>query len=244
MSNNTHIKSGNGSIFIASIVIGVVMIICAFIIRSTLIHVKGFGRTITVTGAAYKPIESDYASWEGEIKVISSTIENAYLKLEQDLLKLKEFMIEQDLSEEAYEFKHVNIGRQYDRFGQPQEYILTQRFELEMGDVQRVRNLSLEASSLIEKGVELNSYNPRYIYTKLDDIKLEMIKAATENAKLRAQQLAETTGKKVGAPTSARVGVFQIRPQHSQEVSGYGISDVSSIKKEIACTVHISFLIE
>jgi hypothetical protein len=71
-----------------------------------------------------------------------------------------------------------------------------------------------------------------------------MIRAATENAKLRAEQLAESTGKKVGAPRSARVGVFQIRPLHSQEVSGYGINDLSSIEKEIVCTVHISFMIE
>ena len=75
-------------------------------------------------------------------------------------------------------------------------------------------------------------------------MKLEMIKAATENAKLRAEQLANTTGKKVGSPQTAKVGVFQIRPSHSQDVSDYGINDVRSIDKEIACTVHISFLID
>lgn len=71
-----------------------------------------------------------------------------------------------------------------------------------------------------------------------------MIKAATENAQLRARQLAESTGRRIGAPTSARVGVFQIRPRNSQEVSDYGVNDVTSIEKEIVCTVQATFLIE
>ena len=71
-----------------------------------------------------------------------------------------------------------------------------------------------------------------------------MIKAATENAKLRANQLAQTTGSDIGAPVSARIGVFQIRPQYSQEVSDYGINDMSSIDKEIVSTVSVAFRIE
>ncbi len=147
-------------------------------------------------------------------------------------------------NEDEYEIKGVKIGKQYDRERQPTGFILTQQLKLELDDVDRIRKLSLDASSLIEKGVEFTSHNPRYLFTGLDTLKLEMIRAATENAKSRAQQLAETTGNQVGAPTSASVGVFQIRPLHSQEVSSFGISDVSSIDKEIVCTVHISFLIE
>ena len=70
-----------------------------------------------------------------------------------------------------------------------------------------------------------------------------MIKAATGNAKLRAEQLAGSTDMQVGAPRSASVGVFQIRPLRSQEVSDYGINDQSTIDKEIVCTVHINFQI-
>jgi len=71
-----------------------------------------------------------------------------------------------------------------------------------------------------------------------------MINAATENAKLRAEQLARTTDQSVGASTAARVGVFQIRSLHSQDVSSRGISDVTSIDKEIVSTVPIDSLIE
>ena len=115
---------------------------------------------------------------------------------------------------------------------------------IELGDVDRIDKLAREASTLIEKGVMMESRSPQYLFTGLDTLKVEMIRRATENATLRATQLAESTGRKIGPPTSASVGVFQIRPQHSQEVSGYGMSDVSSIDKEIVSTVHIEFLIE
>ena len=98
--------------------------------------------------------------------------------------------------------------------------------------------------SCFKFGIEFECGSPRYIFTGLNPLKVEMIRAATENAKLRADQLARSTGRDVGAPVSARVGVFQIRPLHSQEVSDYGINDQSSIDKEIVCTVHINFLIE
>lgn len=113
-----------------------------------------------------------------------------------------------------------------------------------MADVDRITQIARKSSSLIENGVEFESRPPSYIFTGLEPLKLEMIKAATENAKLRAEQLAESTGRKMGAPRLARVRVFQIRPLHSQEVSDYGINDQSSIEKEIVCTVYISFMIE
>ena len=146
-------------------------------------------------------------------------------------------------------FKYVpsgktNIRKTFDHYRNPTGYSLNQTVKIEMSDVDRITSLAGKASVLIEQGVEFNSRPPRYLFTGLDSLKLEMIQAATENAKFRAEKLAHTADRKVGAPTSARVGVFQIRPRHSQEVSGMGISDISSVEKEIVSTVHINFIVE
>ena len=240
---NTTINRHGGAIT-ASIIIGVVLIVCAVILSSTIVKVRAYGNTIAVTGAAFKPIKSDFAIWEGQVSVTTATIEEGYAKLKRDVEHLKTFLRKNGFDEDAYELKGVQINKQYDRDRKQTGVMLSQQVSLELDDVDRVSKLSRDASTLLEKGVEFMSYQPRYLFTKLDDVKIEMIRAATENAKLRVEQIAESTGKSVGAPTSARVGVFQIRPLHSQEVSSYGISDVSSIDKEIVCTVHISFLIE
>lgn len=228
----------------AALLLGIALIVCAFVVRSTILTVRSAGRTIAVTGAAFKPITSDYAVWDATLQVSSPELATAYAKLKTDLEAVQQFMADMKLTETDYEVGGVMIGRRHDREGRPTDYQLSLVIKVELADVPRITEVAKGSSKLFEQGIELVSHNPRYMYTKLEDVKIEMIRAATENAKLRAQQLAETTGREVGPPVSARVGVFQIRPRNSQEVSDYGINDVSAIEKEIVCTVQISFIIE
>jgi len=237
-------NNSSGVLIPSAFIIAISLVVCAFVIKSAMIAVKGFGRTIAVTGAATKPISADYALWEGRIETSSTDLQTAYSKMDKQIVEVKSFMSTNGFADNAYSLGTIQINRMTDRQNQQITYSLARVVKTESSDIEKIRNLSTLASSLIEKGVEISSTNPKYVCTKIDDYKVEMIKAATENAKLRAQQLAETTGKKVGAPASARVGVFQIRPLHSQEVSDYGINDVTSIDKEIVCTVQISFMVE
>jgi len=236
--------NNNRGIVWASIALGVALIICAMLVGNTLVKVKGFGNTIRVTGAAYKPITSDYAIWDLSFGTTAPTLDAAYQTMKDDVATVETYLQENGLTEQQYSVNTVSVSRMYNRDGQPTDYRLWQQVRVELDDVNRIAELAKTSGQLIERGVELQSSNPRYLFTKLDSLKLEMIEKATVNAKERAERLAETTGREVGAPTSASVGVFQIRPLHSQEVSGMGMSDVSSIEKEIVSTVHVSFLFE
>ena len=65
-------------------------------------------------------------------------------------------------------------------------YILTQSLQVDSKDVEKVEKISREITELLNKGIEFYSQPPRYYYTKLADLKLEMISKATSDAKLRA----------------------------------------------------------
>lgn len=65
--------------------------------------------------------------------------------------------------------------------------------------------------------MQLNSTPPRCYYTKIADLKIEMISKATEDARLRAERIAENSGESIGDLTSATMGVFQITGQNSGE---------------------------
>ena len=43
---------------------------------------------------------------------------------------------------------------------------------------------------------------------------------------------------------SVRMGVFQITPRHSTEVSDYGINDTSSLEKDITAVVRVTFAVD
>ncbi len=241
---NTEKRPGGGETIAAALMLGIALIVSAFVAKSALVTVKGFGRTISVTGAASKPITSDFALWEGKIQSSAAALENAYAKIEKGLSETRAFMANAGFGEKDYDIGAVQMNRYQDRETGAVTYYLVSTIKVQSSDIERIKSLSVNAASLIEKGVEFVSQTPRFICTKTDEVKIEMIKAATENAQLRARKLAESTGRKIGAPTSARVGVFQIRPRNSQEVSDYGVNDVTSIEKEIVCTVQASFLIE
>jgi uncharacterized protein len=82
---------------------------------------------------------------------------------------------------------------------------------------------------------------PMYFYTKIADLKIDMLALATKDARNRAGKIAENAGSKLGELKSAKMGVFQITPINSNEVSDYGINDTSSIEKEIMSVVNCVF---
>ncbi len=244
MSIGNGIHKNSMAIIISSIVIGLTIIICTFTLSSAFVEVKGMGKTISVTGAAFKPITSDYAIWEGTISTTNVNLDMAYEKIKIDLKTVQSYLTKSGYKKDDINISSVQILKNMTHKREFLNYTLNQKIKVELQNVDRITQLSRDASSLLEQGVEIKSANPKYLFTGLDELKIEMIKAATENAKLRVDQLANSTNCKVGVPVSARVGVFQIRPLYSTEVSSRGINDVTSIKKEIVSTVHVNFLID
>jgi hypothetical protein len=107
-----------------------------------------------------------------------------------------------------------------------------------------IDRLSREASELINQGIDFNSNPPEFLYTKIADLKVEMIGLASQDAKIRAEQMAKSTGNEVGEVRSSKMGVIQINAKNSTDVSDYGINDTSSLEKTIRAVVSMSFSIE
>jgi hypothetical protein len=98
---------------------------------------------------------------------------------------------------------------------------------------------------LINSGVEFYSEKPEYYYTKLGQLKIEMIAEATKDAAARAQKIAENAGGKVGSLKSANQGIFQIVAQNSNEDYSWGGSyNTSSKKKTATITMKLEYEID
>ncbi|MBM3243459.1 MAG: DUF541 domain-containing protein, partial [Candidatus Omnitrophica bacterium] len=123
-------------------------------------------------------------------------------------------------------------------------YRLSQGIEVKSYDVKKVEDISRQSTELIEQDIQLISNAPEYFYTKLAELKIEMLSSATEDAKKRAATMAQSTGNKIGAIRSAKMGTFQITPVNSYEVSWYGNNDTSSYEKKVMAVVNASFAIE
>jgi len=146
------------------------------------------------------------------------------------------------------EFQTINnyANYQYNQNGQQigiSSYTTSQMISISSTDVNKIKEISLAISSLVEQGVNFLVNSPEYYYTKLGDIKIEIQAEAAKDAMIRGKRIAEASGRKLGALRRARMGVIQITPENSNMVSDQGINDVSSVRKEITAVVNADFTI-
>jgi hypothetical protein len=118
----------------------------------------------------------------------------------------------------------------------------TQSITIRSGDVARVERVSREVTTMLEQGVELSSLPPSYFYTKLADLKIEMLAEASRDARTRADQiLAAAGGGRIGRLLRADMGVINVNPANSTETSWQGNNDTTSLEKDILTIVHVTF---
>jgi hypothetical protein len=237
------------------IILGICFVIAT--IASTVILSKGLlqirkfsSEVIRVTGSAEKKIVSDYIVWKAEFSRRSADLKTAYSMLQDDLKKVKEYLTSKGVKDEELIISQVETKVLYKKnekghdTNEIEGYLLSQGIEVKSYDVKKIDNVSRQSTELIMQGIEFISQAPEYFYTKLAELKVEMLAKATEDAKQRAISMANSTGNKIGAIRSAKMGVFQITPVTSTDVSWYGENDTSSFEKKVMAVVSASFAIE
>ena len=85
---------------------------------------------------------------------------------------------------------------------------------------------------------------PRFYYTQVNELKSELLVAATKDARNRAQTLAEGSGVKLGLLRAARQGVFSVRSADSSSISERSGNDVSSISKKVSSVVTVDYAMQ
>ncbi|MCX8010222.1 MAG: SIMPL domain-containing protein [Ignavibacteria bacterium] len=232
---------------IPSVIISIFLVIVALIISAAWRNHTRSSQTITVTGSAKKEIISDLAILRGTISSEAPNAQTAYRMLINQKPALLEYFSKQGFPKDKITFQTITSYPVYEvtstgvQTNTVRGYVYSQRMELISNDVNKIREISLDISSLIEKGVNFSVEMPEYHYTKLGDLKIETQAEAAKDAMTRAVKIAEATNSSLGNMRSARMGVLQITPKFSNMVSDYGVNDLSSIEKEITAVVNASF---
>ncbi len=208
---------------------------------------KFTNEVITVTGSVQEKIKSDYIIWRGCITRREVDLKLAYTNLQADLGKLKIYLGKKGIKKEDLIILQTNTEIVYKKnekgndTNDIQGYKLMQLVEVRSNDVDKIAQLARESTEIIDAGIQFESAQPEYYYTKLDALKIEMLGKATANAKKRAESMAKASGSRVGLMRAARMGVFQITPENSTEVSDYGENDTTSLMKKVTAVVAASF---
>ena len=235
---------------IISIVAALGLIVATYVLGGSYKYKYKVSNTINVTGNAKKDFESDIVKWSASYSRKSMVLSQASEQLQQDRDLVKNFLIQKGIKESEILFNAVSIvrdfnyrtdenGRGYNTFS---GYSLTQMVSVESKDLDKVDNASREISALITQGVELASNMPNYYYSKLEDLKLALIAEASQNAKARAENIANESGASLGALVKSDLGIFQITGQNDNEDFSYGgVFNTTSRHKTANITVKSSF---
>jgi hypothetical protein len=241
----------SSQIIILGVCIAAATIVSSVILSGGFLKVMKFShQQISVTGSATKEIKSDYIVWDAMFSRREPDLVTAYAKLKEDLNKVKAYLVSKGVSEKQIIVSQVATETVYKKNDKGnntndiQGYKLSQGIEVRSNEVEKIDKISRESTELINQGIEIESAAPQYFYQKLDELKIEMLGKATENAKARAENMVKATANRIGSIRSARMGVFQITPITSTDVSDYGVNDTTSLDKKVMAVVNVSFAIE
>lgn len=239
---------------LASVVVAVAIVVATWVGGSAFLHRNDRPKTISVKGGAERDFMSDLVVWDVAIASHSSTPIEGLRDLERQQKVMQDFLVEKGVNPDEIVFGPVEYQADVDSYyDKAQEryvkvsngYIVVQLVTVTSKEVDKVELVSRSVGELIERDVVAQAQAPRYYYTQLADLKLEMVGKATEDAYERARQIAKRSNAKLGGLRKSSLGVFQIVGKHSQEEYSWGGSlNTSSKEKTVSITVTSEYLIK
>ena len=191
-----------------------------FLLGRSIIKVKNLERTVVVKGLAEKEVSANIALWPIKFSEANNSLSKLYNKLEKDKKIIIKFLEQNGFSENEITISQPSITDKLAlEYGNTKDirfrYVANQAITVYSKKIEKVREISPKISELGKKGIVIisNNYDSRiqYFFTKLNNVKPEMIKEATKKAREVALKFAEDSKSSLGKIKSARQGQFSIR---------------------------------
>lgn len=237
-----------------AVIFGLAIIIAAALFGNAVINRNKSDGTISVTGLGKADFTSDLIVWEGSYSTLNTDLKQAYTDLEKNKKLITDYLNAKGINTDGIVFNAVSTlekkEQNYSETGRYMGdkfigYLLSQSIKIESKNVGQIEKIAREITELLNKGVQFYSQPPRYYYTKLANLKIEMISRATEDARIRAEKIAENSGSTLGELIDAKMGIFQITGQNSNEnYSWGGTFNTSDKKKTASITMKLNYKVQ
>ncbi len=236
-----------------AIIAGIAIFLAALAIGIAFYQAKKPAKTVSVVGLAEKDFTSDLIVWNIEYDVLDPDMKQSYTALKQQNNIVKSFLNSQGIQDSEMDFKNVSTHAQYDGQWNGDHYMQVfkgyrseQSIRIESKDVEKIEKAIRELPQLYEQNIKINSMDPEYYYTKLADLKIEMLAQASKNARDRAETITKNAGGKLGGLKTATTGVFQITAPNSasEEYSWGGAFNTSSKQKHVSINMRLTYYVK
>jgi len=248
------LKTNNMSKHWNSILYSAAIVIAAIVLGNAFVHRNKAESQISVTGLGEKNFQSDLIVWEGSFSRDNVNLKIASAELKSDKSLIENYLVKNGVDKRSIVFSAINIRElKKQKYSQSGElageefagYKLTQSIEMTSKEIEKIEGISRKITELLNEGIQFNSENPRYYYTKLADLKIVLVSEATKDARERAEKIAEESGSKIDDLISAQMGIIQITGQNSNEnYSWGGTYNTTSKDKTASITMKLTYKVK
>lgn len=232
----------------AIIILGAAIFFAGGQIADGLKHFRSFDRSVTMKGLAEQDVLADLAVWPMAYTATGNDLNALQNLMDQQGKMILSFLVSNGIDENEVELKQVQVqdlmAQAYRQNNAAlNRYILTQTYLVRTTNIDAVSKAAKKLGDLIRQGIvfsQTSSTSPTYLFTKLNELKPEMIAEATKNARAAAKEFANNSGQKVGGIKYASQGIFQILPRDQT----YAIPESQQKNKTVRVVSTLQFYLE
>jgi uncharacterized protein len=233
--------------FLGLLAISAAVVWTAHIFAATVHDARHTRDTLSVTGSAKEPISANLVRWSLTVRGEAARATGAARRLRREAVAVNAFLRRAGIPVAAITpsvVRSEEIVIQLPRHRRKTTYRVSQTLEIVTRQIDVVEAVAPRLGALLEQGIELDAQPLAYLSTELTQAKLDALEAATAEAHRRAEILVKGLGGKLGAMRSSSLGVYQVTPRDSTDVSDYGINDTSSREKDVTAVVSATFAVK
>ncbi|MBQ9396198.1 MAG: SIMPL domain-containing protein [Proteobacteria bacterium] len=213
-------SEGHGSVvknIVLGIIIGAALVASAWILSGGFKTIAKPDRIVSVKGLAEREVDADLAIWPLTFSLGDDNIQTLQQSIISKTAIAKTYLLKYGLAESDFTVQAPSItdtSLEVFQSNKPKyNYVAEEVILVRSNKIAAVKNAQEHSLELMGDDILVSQgYNSNVVYefTRLNDIKPDMIGEATKNARVAADQFARDSGSTVGKILRASQGIFSI----------------------------------
>ena len=244
-------------ILAVAIVIG--LVISSWFLATSLERFRTDDRFITVRGFSEREVKADLAIWPLRVGVASNDLAEGSRLIESGKQKVLQFLRSNGIDSGDIMQKDLRVhdkrANEYDATNSAASprYVITVTIQVRSTNVDNILRVSRMTDALLHAGVAISSTNewqgssPQFMFTKLNDIKPEMLAEATRNARNAGLEFAKESNTTLGKMRKASQGLFTISDRDemgANEGERGSAAGTADLFKKVRVVISVDYAIE
>lgn len=210
-----------------------------YLIGDAAIEYKQFERTVTVKGLSEREYPADIVIWPIKFTAASNELETLYNSIDDSTSKIKAFLVRNGIKTDEITFASPAItdksAQQYGNNNNAEfRYTAAQTVTVYSKNIEGVRKVMGSLSQLGKQGIVFTGGDyqsqTEYIFTRLNEVKPEMIEEATRKAREVAEKFASDSDSELGKIKLASQGQFSIEARDNNNPHIKKVRVVSTVE--------------